>query len=285
MRLLIRQKGQVFNELRFKDGPIYIGRHMGSQIFLPDRSVSRQHAVIYVSSEGTWVVEDLESANKTILNRVPIHKKEIKDGDTIKVGDFNIKVYLEDDPDQVQKKPSINLDDTVADVNPDVNIQIRPHDDPDAPMIKLPARRSLDFLKASRILASIGNFGQLQRQILDLIFAQFSPAVVWIGLRHDPTGNLDVERGKKISSEKIKREHLLMALKINEAMKKYIYILVPKPPRGEVRSIMIAPVVSGKNCYGAIYVSNSKQYEPYDMMDLDYLMLISIQVAAVIETL
>lgn len=285
MRLLIRQKGQVFNELRFREGPIYIGRHMGSQIFLPDRSVSRQHAVIYVSSEKKWVVEDLDSANKTFLNRVAIHKKPLKDGDTIKIGDFSIKVYLEDGSVEVEKKTSIHLDDTVANVDPDIHTQIRTPDAPDAPKIRLPAKRSQDFLKASRIFAGIRKFDRLHRQILDMVFAQFTASVVWVGLRHQSQGDLDIDGGRKITTETIKRDHLVMAPKITEAIDKSRYILIPQLPRGETRSIIIAPVMSGKKCYGAVYACNSKQYKPYDMMDLDYLMLLTIQAAAVIEAL
>jgi len=285
MRLLIRQKGQVFNELRFREGPIYIGRHMGSQVFLPDRSVSRQHAVIYVTSEGKWVVEDLDSANKTLLNRTAIHRKPLKDGDTIKVGDFNIKVYLEDDPEQVKKKSSIHLDDTVANVDPDIQTQTRASDAPDAPAIKLPVKRSHDFLKASRMFASVRKFDRLHRQLLDIVFAQFTASIVWVGIRHESQGDLDMEGGRKITTETIKRDHLVMAPKITKAMSKSRYILVPQLPRGEVRSIIIAPVLSGKKCYGAVYACNSKQYKPYDMTDLDYLMLLTIQAAAVIEAL
>jgi pSer/pThr/pTyr-binding forkhead associated (FHA) protein len=285
MRLLIRQKGQVFNELRFREGPIYIGRHMGSQVFLPDRSVSRQHAVIYVSSEGTWVVEDLDSANKTFLNRIAIHKNPLNDGDTIKVGDFNIKIYLEEDSEEVRKKTSIHLDDTVANVDPDVHILLRTPDAPGAPAIKLPVKRSQDFLKASRIFAGVRKFDRLHRQVLDMIFAQFNPSVVWVGLKRQAQEDLDIAGGRKITTETIKRDQLVMASKITEAMDKSRYILIPHLPRGEVRSIIIAPVLSGKKCYGAVYACNSKQYKPYDMEDLDYLMLLTIQAAAVIEAL
>ena len=65
MRLVVKQGDRTVNELQFEKGPIYIGRHSNSQVFLPDKTVSRQHAVIYNTKDGQWVVEDLESANKT----------------------------------------------------------------------------------------------------------------------------------------------------------------------------------------------------------------------------
>ena len=285
MRLLIRQKGQVCNEHRFKEGPIYIGRQMGSQVFLPDKSVSRQHAVIYVSGDGSWILEDLDSVNKTFLNRKPIHKRPLKEGDSIKIGDFNIKVYLEDEPEDGHKKTSIHLDDTVADIDSDINTQVRLLDAPGSSMIKLPAKRSQDFLKFSRILCSVRNFDRLHRQLLDIMFGQFTALEVWVGLRSKPQGDLDVEGGRKVNTETLKRSQLIMASKITEAMEKGKYILVPKFPRGHIRSAVIAPVMSGRKCYGVVYISNSKQYKPYDMTDMDYLMLLTIQVAAIIETL
>ena len=45
MRLVIRRESSLINDLRFDHGPIYIGSHRKSQVFLPDRGVSRQHAV------------------------------------------------------------------------------------------------------------------------------------------------------------------------------------------------------------------------------------------------
>ena len=62
MRLILRKDGKAVKEFRFPKGPVYIGRHVHSQVFLPDREVSRQHAAIFATREGKWVVEDLESA-------------------------------------------------------------------------------------------------------------------------------------------------------------------------------------------------------------------------------
>jgi len=230
-------------------------------------------------------LEDLDSVNKTFLNRNPIHKHPLKEGDSVKIGDFSIKILLDDDPDKDRKKTSIHLDDTVANVDYDVNTEVRQPNAHDSSMIKLPAKRSQDFLKFSKILCSIRNFDRLHRQLIDTMFAQFTALEVWVGLRNSSRGDLDAEGGRKINTEILQRGQLIMAAKITEAMEKGRYILVPKFPRGQIRSALIAPIMSGKKCYGAIYVANSKQYKTYDMTDLDYLMLLTIQVAAIIETL
>ena len=91
MQISVRKDGVLLNESRFKKGPIYIGRQIGSQVFLLDRAVSRQHAVIYTDKNGAWVIEDLDSANKTFINRKAIHKCELKNDDNIRIADFSIK--------------------------------------------------------------------------------------------------------------------------------------------------------------------------------------------------
>jgi len=85
MILRIKQNGQQINELKFTTGPIYFGRQMGSQVFLPETGVSRQHAVIYTDEKRQWVIEDLDSANKTFVNRNAVHKYVLQDGDSIDI--------------------------------------------------------------------------------------------------------------------------------------------------------------------------------------------------------
>ena len=96
---------------------------------------------------------------------------------------------------------------------------------------------------------------------------------------------MDIEAGRKISSESVKFEELMMTEKINEAITKNRYILVPQMPRGKVRSAIIAPILNSRNCHGFLYANNSTMHEPYEMADLDYLMLISIHTAALMEVI
>ena len=63
MHLVVKKNGGIINEFRFDRGPIYLGRHAHSQILLPDLTVSRQHAAIFNTQDGKWMVEDMDSAN------------------------------------------------------------------------------------------------------------------------------------------------------------------------------------------------------------------------------
>jgi predicted component of type VI protein secretion system len=109
MRLVLRQKDGDAREFQFKDGSISIGRAADSQILLPDRAVSRKHAVIQSTSDGKWTVEDLDSASKTYLNDAAVHKAQIQHGDNIRITDFTIEVVLEE---ELETDESIHLEDT-----------------------------------------------------------------------------------------------------------------------------------------------------------------------------
>ena len=68
MRVLVKQSDGSAKELQFNDeGPISIGRGANNRVFLPDKGVSREHAVIRGMGGGKWMVEDLGSSNKTYL--------------------------------------------------------------------------------------------------------------------------------------------------------------------------------------------------------------------------
>ena len=110
MRLFVSLGQSSVNELNFDRGPIYVGRQMGSQVFLPDKAVSRQHAVFYTTKDGAWVVEDLGASNKTYVNSEVIHKTELKHNDIVRIADFLIRVSLEADEDHERRN---DMEDTI----------------------------------------------------------------------------------------------------------------------------------------------------------------------------
>lgn len=77
-------------------GPeVSIGRGSDNAIVLPDYSVSRRHAVVRVEG-GAWFVVDLKSTNGVLLNRVSIEKAQIRAGDRLKIGVFELTVELDE---------------------------------------------------------------------------------------------------------------------------------------------------------------------------------------------
>lgn len=75
-----------------EDGRTYLlGRSPESDIPLPERTVSREHARLRMD-EGSWKIRDLESTNGTRVNHHKVKEHTLSDGDHINIGPF-ICVY------------------------------------------------------------------------------------------------------------------------------------------------------------------------------------------------
>lgn len=84
---------QADAEIALETDTVTIGRATRSaqwDIALQDRAVSRPHAAITRGEDGIWTIEDLGSANGTILNGVPLVANEpqpLQDGSVITLGE------------------------------------------------------------------------------------------------------------------------------------------------------------------------------------------------------
>jgi hypothetical protein len=285
MRLKVKRGDNLINEMRFSTGPIYIGRQIGSQIFLPDKAVSRQHAVLYTTTEGKWVVEDLDSVNKTYLNDDAIHKAELKEDDMLKIADFQIEVHIEG----AEKHDSgVSLGETLHASIHEPQIIVRRLDG-NAQVIKMPAKRAKDFSIATAAICKCLDSQDVIGVLLEQVFRQFKPFHAWAGLRKNPSGAMEISKGRKISGQGVSFEELYLASRINEAIGNQSYILVPKMPlhsEGEkIGSAIISPIIYEGACFGAIYADSSLDHEPYGLEDLDYLILISFMAGAFFKNL
>ena len=293
MHLIVKQSGNIINEYKFERGPIYIGRHAHSQILLPSLEVSRQHAALFTTQDGQWFVEDMDSANKTYLNGKAIEKAEIKSGDSLLIGNFTIEIDLEtqDDTDK-----ELHLEDTLITVPEHKNagrtesvgeIIIRKSDTEHAPDISMPAGRLKDFLKATEAICKSEGPDEILHTIINLLFIQFEPYHMWCALRSIPEGPMTSHLGKRSDGHHIDLTDIKANDKINEALDNCCFMLLPRvsipPQQDKIRSALIAPILDPSGCFGVIYLDNSMDKQSYTLSDLDYLMLLAIHTAAILE--
>lgn len=284
MRLVVKQDNRTVNEFQFTKGPIYIGRHANSQILLPDKAISRQHAVIFTTNDGKWVVEDLDSANKTYLNDEAIHKAEIKTGDCLRITDFTLEINLED---ETEVEGPTHLEDTLTDISRELQIIVRKPDAEHAPDIRLAAKRVKDFMRATEAICKANGPDELLQVLLSVILRQFSAYHAWCALRNQPTGPMTSHAGKSRDGQAVELSAIKLSEKITQAVEKGQFLLLPQVSAqigGEgIRSAMIAPIMDPTGCFGALYIDNAMDHEPYSLSDLDYLMLLAINTAAILE--
>jgi pSer/pThr/pTyr-binding forkhead associated (FHA) protein len=285
MRLVLKQGDSTIREFQFARGPIYIGRHTNSQILLPDKTVSRQHAVLFNTQAGKWMVEDLDSANKTYLNDEIVHKAEVKSGDILRIADYTIGIDLEK---EAAVEAEIPLEDTLVTPFREQQITVRRIDSKHtAPPIKLPAKRIKDFSEATGEICRAKGLDEVLRALLHITAKQFSAYRSWCALRNQTSGPMTVHAGKRQSGPAVQLEEIKLNEKITEAVEEGQFMLFPRLgfELGEerIRSALIAPVMGQTGCFGVIYIDNDVAHEQYTLSDLDYLMLLAVHTASILE--
>lgn len=71
---------------------VIVGRHPDSDIFLDDVTVSRKHAS-FVRDGYRFTVRDENSLNGTYVNMELRDEAELKDGDEVRIGKFQLTFY------------------------------------------------------------------------------------------------------------------------------------------------------------------------------------------------
>ena len=93
--------------------------------------------------------------------------------------------------------------------------------------------------------------------------------------------------GKSRDSHPVELKEIPVNERITEAVDKgefLLFLRVTTPAKQEkIRSAMIAPLINPSGCFGVLYVDNSMDRQSYSLSDLDYLMLIAIHTAAIVE--
>lgn len=230
------------------------------------------------------MAEDLGSANKTYLNDEAIHKAEIKTGDCLRITDFTIEVYLEDEAEA--EKP-IRPEDTLTTTTGDLQIIVRKPDVSRAPDIRLPAKRVQDFVQATEAICKANGLDEVLHVLLGITLRQFSAYHTWGALRNQTAGPMTCHAGKERDGRTVELSQIKLNVKINQAVEKGQFLLLPQVSAQiedeKIRSAMIAPVIDPTGCFGVLYVDNAMDGEQYSLSDLDYLMLLAIHTAAILE--
>ncbi|MBN2456141.1 MAG: FHA domain-containing protein [Sedimentisphaerales bacterium] len=284
MRLIVKQRDGSVREFQFDTGPIYIGRHPNSQILLSDRSISRQHAVIFTTHDGKWMLEDLDSANKTFLNDKEIHKSSINSGDMVRISNYTIEVGLESE--DLTDKP-VQLEDTLITPPRQLHSVIRKIEAEHGQDIHIPAKRTKEFLQACETICHAAGPDEVLQALLSIIVRQFSAFHVWCALRSQSSGPMTSHAGRGKSGSSFELSQIKINEQITEAVEKERFLLLPNLPEemkeAKICSAMIAPIMNQSGCFGVIYIDNATDHEHYSLSDLDYLMLIAIHTGVVLK--
>lgn len=289
MRLIVRAGNGTTKEFQFIEGSVSIGRQSSNQVPLRDKAVSKQHAVISTTEDGKWMVEDLDSANKTYLNDKAIHKAEIKTGDVLRITDFVIEIDLEE---SVEAESKGQMEDTLsleaALTTPKHETVVRKPDAAHAPAMRLAAKRLTDFSQATEAICEADSLDELLTVLLDITLKQFSAFRCWCALRDQPSGPMTYHAGKRRDARVVELSDLKLSEKVDQVVERGLSMVLPSvsaqtEEKERIRSALIAAVMRPNGCYGVLYVDNAMIHEHYSLSDLDYLMILAMHTAAVLK--
>jgi pSer/pThr/pTyr-binding forkhead associated (FHA) protein len=91
-KLVLSAGGAVLYQCFLDKDRLTIGREAHNQIVIDDPSVSREHAAI-VPVGNDHILEDLSSANGTIVNGTKLSRRILQHGDVMEFGQFHLR-YL-----------------------------------------------------------------------------------------------------------------------------------------------------------------------------------------------
>jgi GAF domain-containing protein len=125
------------------------------------------------------------------------------------------------------------------------------------------------------------------KALLDITTGQFNAYRCWCALRNLPEGEMTSHAGKNRNGHAVELKQIMVNEKISEAVDKGQFMLLPRvtipSERENIHSAMIAPLINPSGCFGVIYVDNAIEQDGYNLGDLDYLILIAIHMAAILE--
>jgi len=94
LRLVGRSPGVRDQVTELSQDVMMVGRGRDCGLVLLDPSVSRNHARLLVRSDGSVIVEDLDSANGVFVNDSRVRARELANGDLLRFGDVEFLVEL-----------------------------------------------------------------------------------------------------------------------------------------------------------------------------------------------
>ena len=92
-RLVNYREGEIDLVFPLNTRHATIGRATDNTIQLPDDMVSKHHAVLVQTGE-TWTIEDLQSRNGVMVNGKGTAKAELKDGDLVIIGPYELSFEM-----------------------------------------------------------------------------------------------------------------------------------------------------------------------------------------------
>jgi transcriptional regulator with GAF, ATPase, and Fis domain len=147
--------------------PITVGREPSNTLCLGDASVSGIHCRVQ-AQDGGFELVDLGSHNGTFVNGVPVGRKVLSDGDTIRIGDCELLFSVEEPDSEQGTKLNLTHQGPIAKVKT-ISVDQAALDTEFGNAVGRMARDLAALLRISNATICTREIGQLQQELLRLM--------------------------------------------------------------------------------------------------------------------
>jgi len=265
------------------DGQISIGRGDINHICVMDRSVSRRHCTIEQVDER-YELADLDSHNGTFVNGIPVRRKGVSHGDTIRVGHSEF-LFLEGEGDEAEIAVLSLSDDTTGSDLETIRLDQAAPLPPFGVEVGRMARDLSALFRISDIINSIRDPGLLQRELLRLIFevipAENGAIVLLAQLDEEPSSICNWSRESsdqpciRIQRDLVHRAVWEQAAVFTSAAR----------DSADAENVLCLPLVAVEKTLGVIYLTSSGTASPFGEDHVHFLSRVSRIAAVTLENL
>jgi Nif-specific regulatory protein len=265
------------------DGQISIGRGDSNHVCLMDRSVSRRHCTIEQVDER-FELADLDSHNGTFVNGIPVRRKAVGHGDTIRVGhsEFVFLLHEGDDADSTELRLSLSDDTSLSELE---TIRV----DQPAPLphfgveVGRMARDLAALFRISDFINSVRDIELLQRELLRLIFevipAENGAIVLLANLDEEPSSICNWARQVgDPPSIKLQRDLVQRAVWEQSAV-------FTAKDSSDAPNVLCLPLIGVEKTLGVIYLTSSGAASPFREDHIHFLSRVSRIAAVTLENI
>jgi len=262
-----------------------IGRESGNVIALPLPSVSRRHCVIQ-RNDDEFTIRDLDSANGTFVNGIPVKEQSLSHSDQIRLGSIEL-LFLIEDSEEITSVNLVQLDDSNP-VNESLKA-LRPETllpDTGRTLVRGPEHERTQrhfgvLLKVATRINRLRHTQELVGEILDSIF-EVVPADRGAILLTQDNKEFSIVHGKnrggdqhpvKVSRTVVERViHEGVTLLVNDVATSDSLGTAESLVTARISSLMCVPLMLMEEIIGAIYLDTSDPLVSFDEGHLQLLM-------------
>lgn len=279
MQIVVSKQDNVVGSLNFNCPVVHVGSDPDAHVYLPDGRIAPHQADLKACETG-WIVEPLSLDHALILNAaVADAPTPIKNGDEIRLGDFALKIYFDDDSD-----PSART------VVAQEVARMRRHALPPGALVHKEAQITLHppakaaVAEVALQLPQCPDPAALLNLCAGTLREVFDARMVWIGVRRKNYGKLVMVEGVR-KDGKTPGDPPDLDTFLFRCLEHHQFIAVPRMARADAESALAVPLLGATGSMGLIYLDSPPGSKPYEGLHLDQLSMYAALIARQYENL